>query len=167
MVTKGLLVRLEALPGREGDVEQFLRGVMPVIEREPATTALFALRFGPSTFGIFNAFPDEAGRQAHIGGDAAIGLSRLAADALAAPPAIEAVDIVGRQVARTHSRPRLATFRVGSAASSGRGPRRPRRGRQWMPPSTDRLIGRPPDRPFRYGRPADVQAGGPLRVFDA
>ena len=67
---------------------------MPVIEREPATVALFALRLGPSTFGIFNAFPDEAGRQAHIGGDAAVGLSALAAEALASPPSIEAVDVL-------------------------------------------------------------------------
>ena len=98
MVTKGLLVRLEAKPGHEDDVEQFLHGVMPVIDREPATIALFAVRLGPSTFGIFNAFPDEAGRQAHIGGDAAIGLSALAARALSAPPSIEAVEILGAKL---------------------------------------------------------------------
>jgi hypothetical protein len=98
MVTKGLLVRLEAKPGHEDDVEQFLHGVMPVIDREPATIALFGLRLGPSTFGIFNAFPDEAGRQTHIGGDAAIGLSALAASALSVPPSIEAVDVIAAKL---------------------------------------------------------------------
>jgi hypothetical protein len=98
MVSKGLLVRLEASPGREADVERFLHGVMPVIEREPATIALFAIRLGPSSFGIFNAFPDEAGRQTHIGGDAAVGLSKLAAEALSAPPSIEPVDILAAKL---------------------------------------------------------------------
>ena len=94
MVTVGLLIRLEAKPGREADVVQFLEGVMPVIEAEPGTAAFFALRLGSSTFGIFNAFPDEAARQRHIAGDAAVGLSRLAADALAEPPRIEAVTVL-------------------------------------------------------------------------
>ena len=94
MVTVGLLIRLEAKPGREADVAAFLRGVMPIIDGEPGTAAFFALRLGPSTFGIFNAFPSEAERQRHIGGDAAVGLSELAADALAEPPSIEAVDVL-------------------------------------------------------------------------
>ena len=94
MVTIGLLIRLEAKPGREADVAQFLEDVMPVIEREPGTATFFALRLGPSTFGIFNAFADEAARQRHIAGDAAVGLSTLAADALAEPPRIEAVDVL-------------------------------------------------------------------------
>jgi quinol monooxygenase YgiN len=103
MVTKGLLVRLEAKPGHEDDVEQFLHKVMPVIDREPATIALFGLRLGPSTFGIFNAFPDEAGRQTHIGGDAAIGLTALATSALAVPPSIEAVDVIAAKLPERRS----------------------------------------------------------------
>ena len=98
MVTKGLLVRLEAKPGCEPAVEHFLAGIMPTIDREPGTVALFALRLGPSTFGIFNAFPDEAARQAHIGGNAAVGLSALAARALATPPSIEPVDIIAAKL---------------------------------------------------------------------
>ena len=103
MVTEGLLVRLEAKPGHEQDVEQFLAGVMPYVEREPGTIALFTLRLGPSSFGIFNAFPDEAGRQAHIAGDAAIGLSALAAQALASPPAVEPVDIIAAKLPGSRS----------------------------------------------------------------
>jgi hypothetical protein len=63
-----LLVRLEAKPGKEEEVAEFLRGGLPLAEGEPATIAWFALRLGPSTFGIFDAFPDDAGRQAHSRG---------------------------------------------------------------------------------------------------
>jgi|SRR5947208_16585589 len=93
MVTKGLLIRLQAKPGSEDELERFLSGVIPVVNAEPATTALFAIRFGPSEFGIVNAFPDEAGRQAHIAGHAGTALSAQAPRLLAAPPAIEALEI--------------------------------------------------------------------------
>ena len=74
MVRVALFVRLEAKPGKEKDVEEFLRGGLAVVEREPATTTWFALRLGASTFGIFDAFPDEAGRQAHLSGQVAAAL---------------------------------------------------------------------------------------------
>ena len=60
MVTLGLLVRLEAKPGKEADVENFLKGGLALVEQEPATTAWFAIRLGPSTFGIFDVFADES-----------------------------------------------------------------------------------------------------------
>jgi hypothetical protein len=60
MVKVALWVRLEAKPGREADVESFIRGGLPIVQEEPATTVWFGLRLGPSTFGIFDAFPDEA-----------------------------------------------------------------------------------------------------------
>jgi hypothetical protein len=62
-VTVALLVRLEAKPGKEAEVESFLRGGLSIVENEPATTTWFAIRLGPTTFGIFDAFPDQAGRQ--------------------------------------------------------------------------------------------------------
>jgi quinol monooxygenase YgiN len=68
MVTVALLVKLEAKPGKEAEVESFLRGGLAIVREEPATTAWFALRMGPSTYGIFDAFPDDAGRQAHLAG---------------------------------------------------------------------------------------------------
>ena len=68
MVTVALLVRLEAKPGKEADVESFLRDSLSLVQEELATTAWFAIRMGPSTFGIFDAFPDESGRQAHLSG---------------------------------------------------------------------------------------------------
>ena len=68
MVSVALLVRLEAKPGKEAEVAKFLEGGLSIVQAEPATTAWFALRMGPSTFGIFDAFPDEAGRKAHLAG---------------------------------------------------------------------------------------------------
>src|SRR5712691_6500724 len=62
MVTVGLVVRLEAKPGREADVRQFLEDGFAVVQEEPATTAWFAIQWGPTTFGIVDFFPDEAGR---------------------------------------------------------------------------------------------------------
>ena len=93
-ITVGLFVRLEAKPGKEADVEAFLRGGLPIVQQEPATTAWFAIRMGPSTFGIFDVFPDEAGRQAHLSGRVAAALMAQAPDLLAQPPAIEQIDIL-------------------------------------------------------------------------
>jgi quinol monooxygenase YgiN len=94
MTNTALLVRLEAKPGREQEVADFLRSALPVVEEEPATIAWFAIRMGPSTFGIFDAFPDEAGRQAHLSGRVAAALMEKAPDLLAEPPAIEKIDIL-------------------------------------------------------------------------
>jgi hypothetical protein len=67
-VTKALLVRIEALPGREADVESFLQTGLSLVQDEPETVRWFAIRFGPSSFGIFDAFPDDEGRQTHLSG---------------------------------------------------------------------------------------------------
>ncbi len=98
MVKVALLVRLEAKPGKEAAVESFLRGGLPLAEGEPATTAWFAIRIGPSTFGIFDAFPDEAGRQAHLTGPIAAALMAQASDLLAQPPVIEKVDVLAAKL---------------------------------------------------------------------
>jgi quinol monooxygenase YgiN len=94
MVTVALLVRLEAKPGKEADVENFLRGGLPIVQEEPATITWYALKLGPSTFGIFDTFPDDAGRQAHLSGRVAAALMAQASDLLAQPPTIELVDIL-------------------------------------------------------------------------
>ena len=98
MVTVALLVRLEAKPGKEADVENFLKGGLPIVQEAPATTAWFAIRMGPSTFGIFDAFPDEAGRQAHLTGRVAAALMAQASDLLAQPPSIEQVDVLAAKL---------------------------------------------------------------------
>jgi quinol monooxygenase YgiN len=98
MVKVALLVKMEAKPGREAEVEAFLRGGLPIVQDEPATAAWFAFRGGPSTFYIFDAFPDEAGRQAHLTGRVAAALMAKAPDLLAQPPSIEKVDVLAAKL---------------------------------------------------------------------
>jgi quinol monooxygenase YgiN len=100
MVTVGLLVRLEAKSGKESDVEQFLRGGLTLVEAEPATTVWFGIRLGPSTFGIFDAFPDEGGRSAHLSGRVAAALGEKASELLAKPPTIERLDVLAVKLPR-------------------------------------------------------------------
>ena len=98
MVKVALFVRLEAKPGKEKEVEQFLLGGLPLVQAEPATTAWFGIRLGPSTFGIFDAFPDEAGRQAHLAGKVAAALMGQAGDLFSTPPSIEKVDVLAAKL---------------------------------------------------------------------
>ncbi len=88
MVKVALFVRLEAKPGKEKEVEQFLMSGLPIVQDEPATTVWFGIRLGPSTFGIFDAFPDEEGRQAHLNGRVAAALMAKA-DELCGKAAID------------------------------------------------------------------------------
>ena len=98
MVKVGLLVRLEAKPGKEQAVEDFLNSGLPLARNEPATVAWFAIKLGPSTFGIFDAFPDDEGRQAHLSGPIAAALMANASELLAEPPAIEKVDVLAAKL---------------------------------------------------------------------
>ena len=98
VVAVALLVRLEAKRGKEAEVESFLRSGLAIVQEEPATTAWFAIRLGPSTFGIFDAFPDEAGRQAHLSGRVAAALMAKASDLLSKPPVIEKVDVLAAKL---------------------------------------------------------------------
>jgi len=98
MVTVALLVRLEAKPGKEAAVEAFLRSGLPIVQDEPATTAWFGIRLGPSTFGIFDAFPDEAGRQAHLSGRVAAALMAKASELFSQPPVIEKIDVLAAKL---------------------------------------------------------------------
>jgi quinol monooxygenase YgiN len=98
MVTVALYVRLEAKPGKEAEVEVFLKGGLPIVREEPGTIAWFGIRIGPSTFGIFDAFPDEAGRQAHLAGRVAAALMAKAHELLAVPPIIEKVDVLASKL---------------------------------------------------------------------
>lgn len=98
MVKLALFVRLEAKPGKEADVESFLRSGLAIVQEEPATTAWFAIRMDRSTFAIFDAFPDEAGRQAHLSGRVAAALMAKAPDLLATPPSIEKVDVLAAKL---------------------------------------------------------------------
>src|SRR5262245_59269806 len=98
MVNVALFVRLEAKPGKEAEVESFLRGGLAIVQQEPATTAWFAIRMSSSTFGIFDAFPDDAGRQAHLSGRVAAALMAKAPELLAKPPQIDKVDVLAAKL---------------------------------------------------------------------
>jgi quinol monooxygenase YgiN len=98
MVTVGLLVRLEARPGKENDVASFLEGGLAVVQGEPETITWYAIRLGPSTFGIFDTFPDDSGRQAHLAGQVAAALMEKADELLAEPPSIERVDVLAAKL---------------------------------------------------------------------
>jgi quinol monooxygenase YgiN len=98
MVSVALWVRLEARPGKEMELENFLKGGLSLAENEPATTVWFALRLGPKTFGIFDAFPDEKGRDAHLAGPIAKALMEKAPDLLLSAPTIEKVDVIAAKL---------------------------------------------------------------------
>lgn len=97
-LTVGLWVRLEAKPGRGPELDALLRGAAPLAEAEPATVVWFAVRLGPATFGIFDAFPDEAGREAHLAGRIAAALGEQGPSLLASPPVIERTDVLAAKV---------------------------------------------------------------------
>src|SRR6476660_2142260 len=94
MTTKALFVKLEAKPGKEDEVAKFLRDGQGLVAQEPATTAWFGIRLGPTTFAIFDAFADDAGRDAHLSGKVAKALMEKAPDLLAEPPKIEKADVL-------------------------------------------------------------------------
>jgi quinol monooxygenase YgiN len=100
MVKVGLLVRLVAKPGKEEEVATFLSSALPLAEAEPATVVWFALRLSKNEFGIFDAFPDEAGRKAHLNGPIAAALMAKAGELLASPPKIEQVDLLAAKLTK-------------------------------------------------------------------
>lgn len=98
MVKFALYVRLEAKPGKEQDVEAFLLSGLPLVEEEPATSAWFGLKLGPTTYAIFDAFPDEAGREAHLNGKVAAALMAKAGELFATPPSIHKLDVLASKL---------------------------------------------------------------------
>jgi quinol monooxygenase YgiN len=98
MLKYALWVRLEAKPGKEKAVADFLNSGLQLAMQETRTPVWFALKLGPATFGVFDAFADEAGRQAHLAGPIAQALMAKASELLAKPPAIESVEVLGSKV---------------------------------------------------------------------
>ena len=89
-----ILARLEAKPGKEQEVADFIKSALPLAEDEPDTIRWYALQIGPSTFGIFDTFEAEEGRQAHLGGKIAAALMAKAPELLASDPVLEMVDLL-------------------------------------------------------------------------
>ena len=98
MVQFAILAQIKAKPGKEAEVEAFLKSALPLANAETGTLVWFAVKLGPSTFGIFDAFADEAGRAAHLSGPIAQALMANAAELLAEPPVIEKADILAAKL---------------------------------------------------------------------
>jgi quinol monooxygenase YgiN len=98
MVNLGLLVRLEARQGKDYDVEEFLKSALPLVRKEPATTAWWAIRFGRAEYGIFDVFPDEVSREAHLAGAVAMALTEQSDTLLAQPPRIQKVKVLAHKL---------------------------------------------------------------------
>ena len=94
----GILATLQARPGKEADVEEFLRSAGPLVEAETGTTAWFAFKVAPATFGIFDTFKDEDGRNAHVNGEIAKALFARAEELFVSHPDIKPVDIVAEKL---------------------------------------------------------------------
>jgi quinol monooxygenase YgiN len=100
MVKLALLVRLEAKPGKENEVAKFLESALALAQQESTTPVWFALRLGPSTFGIFDAFANEADREAHLAGPIAAALMANASALLAKAPLIEHVELLAAKITK-------------------------------------------------------------------
>jgi quinol monooxygenase YgiN len=89
-----LYVPLEAKPGKEKELANFLKSAVPLVNGEPGTVSWFAIQNGPSSFAIFDTFDDENGRNAHLNGAVAAALMAKADELLAKPPAIHKIDVL-------------------------------------------------------------------------
>ena len=93
-----ILANLQAKPGKETELEAFLKSALPLAVGEKGTTSWFAIKINESTFGIFDTFADNAGRDAHLNGPIAKALMEKAGELLAKPPSIEKVDVLAAKL---------------------------------------------------------------------
>jgi quinol monooxygenase YgiN len=98
MDTHAILALLEAKPGKEKELEAFLKSAQPLAAAEPATTTWYAVKLGPARFGIFDTFPNDAGRQAHLSGPIAKALMAKADELLAEAPQLEMLEILASKI---------------------------------------------------------------------
>jgi quinol monooxygenase YgiN len=98
MVKVAILAKMKAKPGKEATVEAFLKGALELANAEAGTTVWFALKLDASTFGIFDAFPDDAARDAHLSGPIAAALMANAAELLSELPSIEKVEVLAAKI---------------------------------------------------------------------
>lgn len=98
MSGKALWVVLEAKPGKEPEVEKFLQTGQGLVAAEPKTISWFAIKIGPSTYGIFDTFADDSGRDAHLNGEVAQALIEKTGELLAKPPSIEKIDVIASKL---------------------------------------------------------------------
>jgi hypothetical protein len=94
MEVLGLLVKLEARPGKQADAEAFLKSAQRLALDEKKTLKWYAIKLGPGTFGIFDTFANEDGRNTHLTGEVAKALGSPANELFSVPPQIEKVEIL-------------------------------------------------------------------------
>jgi quinol monooxygenase YgiN len=104
MVKKALWAELNAKPGKERELEEFLKSAQPLAEREKDTVSWYAVKMSPSSFGIFDTFADDAGRQAHLNGEIAKALMSKGQELLANDPKIHQIDIIASKTGSSASR---------------------------------------------------------------
>ena len=95
-----LYVHLEAKPGKEAEVAEFLKSALPLVDAEPGTVSWFAIQEGPSSFAIFDTFDNEADRDTHLNGKVAAALMAKAGELLAKPPAIHKIAVLADKLPR-------------------------------------------------------------------
>lgn len=98
MAKLALYVPLEAKPGKEEEVAAFLRAGLPLVNEEPGTVAWFGIRLGTNSFAIFDAFPDEEAREAHLSGKVAAALMARAEELFVRPPQIKKLEILAAKL---------------------------------------------------------------------
>ena len=98
MTKLALYVPLEARPGKEQEVADFLRSALPLVEAESGTVAWFAIQTGPSSFALFDAFQDEAARDARLCGMVAAALMAKADELLASRPQIHKLEVLAAKL---------------------------------------------------------------------
>lgn len=119
MLTEGLLVRLEAAPGKDAEVEALLRGIVSLLRDEPGTTAWYAVRFGRAEYGVFDAFYDDADRQAHLRGSVVQALMDRQ-QLFAGPPLIEKVRVLASKLPEVRTEATRKGLLLTFPAKSGR-----------------------------------------------
>src|SRR5688572_16024979 len=105
MTSTGLLIRMDAIHGKEREVEQFLRSAVPLVEEELGTTAWFAMRFGRGEYGIFDTFLDDAAREEHLAGPVALALRQHGDNLFDSRPRVQRVQVLADKMPVTHSFP--------------------------------------------------------------
>ncbi len=98
MISKGLLVRLEAQHGKDAEVADFLRSAVAAVQSESGTRAWFAVQFGRSQFGIVDFFESDDARDAHLSGAVAEALTQRSDELFAQPPDIRKIDVLANKL---------------------------------------------------------------------
>jgi quinol monooxygenase YgiN len=119
MSSHGLLVRMHAQHGKEHAVEEFLRSALPLVRDEPSTTAWFAVRFGRGEYGIFDVFPDDMARDAHLAGPVAATLKQQAGELLESAPAIQKLAVLADKLPIVSAEPDTKGLLLTFKAKSG------------------------------------------------